>query len=146
MSTVTYPNNGTGFHHKNPADDTYLHFDSCSLQSAPRRGLRIEFSSRMNIDKHFRRAVTALREGRGGGAIKRRLKPLLGGIARTAVRQPVIRRCALELLSLAPGLKPRLRRLLHAGPEQTGSLSDISPEAQRIYRRLQRQQATRKAD
>jgi hypothetical protein len=100
----------------------------------------------MNFASSTRRAAVAIKEGRGSSAIKRRIKPALGRLARAVARQPVLRRCAVLFLGLAPGLKPRLRHLMHSGPAAITSIPEISPAARRIYRRLKRQQDVRKAD
>jgi hypothetical protein len=100
----------------------------------------------MSFASSLRRAAVAIKEGRGSSAIKRRIKPALGRLARAVARQPVLRRCAMLILGLAPGLKTRLRHLRHSAPSAITSMPEISPAAQRIYRRLKRQQDLREAD
>jgi hypothetical protein len=75
------------------------------------------------------RAKAILSEGRLLSGIKRRVKPMLIAIGKSALRRPWIKRSVLSVLNLSPHLKNRLYRLVW---------KDISlaPRAMRIYTAL----------
>jgi len=78
-------------------------------------------------------------------ALVGQVKRILGGTARLAARQPLLRRGAKRLLQAVPALQPRVARLVGASSLRLTSASDLSTSAQRVHRRLRRQQACRKA-
>lgn len=61
-------------------------------------------------------------------------------VLRVAARQPLIRSAALRILRLAPGLAPRLRRLVapQAAPPVVLPLRELSPRAAAILADMQK--------
>jgi hypothetical protein len=75
------------------------------------------------------RAKAALTEGRGFSGVKRRLKPLVVSMGKSALRRPWIKRSALAVLNRMPRLKTRLYRIVWKD-------ITLSPRAMRIYTTL----------
>ena len=77
----------------------------------------------------LKRARAVLSEGRLLSSIKRRLKPLLIAMGKSALRRPWIKRNVLALLNRSPQLKNRLYRLVWKDIA-------LAPRAMRIYTAL----------
>jgi hypothetical protein len=75
------------------------------------------------------RAKAALSEGRLFSGLKRRLKPIVVAIGKSALRRPWIKRSVLAVLNRSPELKNRLYRLVWKDIA-------LSPRAMRIYTAL----------
>lgn len=90
----------------------------------------------------LRRLRAAAREGRLANAAKNRLKPLIKRAGYAAMRQPHLKRYALAVLDRMPGLKERLRNILHASAATashgTRKPDSLSPRAARMYSELKK--------
>lgn len=75
------------------------------------------------------RAKAVLSEGRLLSGIKRRAKPMLIAMGKSALRRPWIKRSVLAVLNLSPHLKNRLYRLVWKDVS-------LAPRAMRIYTAL----------
>ena len=75
------------------------------------------------------RAKAVLSEGRLLSGIKRRVKPMLIAMGKSALRRPWIKRSVLALLNRSPQLKNRLYRLVWKEIA-------LAPRAMRIYTAL----------
>ena len=99
-----------------------------------------------------RRLRAARREGRLGGAVKRRAAGPLLSVMRRLLRYPRVKRSALALLKHFPGLHARLYRLLRRGsgvPQQPaaapqGVQGALSARTRRAYEELKRAIEARK--
>lgn len=79
---------------------------------------------------HFsKRAKAAVLEGRLISGLKRRLKPIVVAIGKSALRRPWIKRSVLAVLNTSPELKNRLYRLVWKDIA-------LAPRAMRIYTAL----------
>ena len=76
-----------------------------------------------------KRAKAAILEGRFFSAIKRRLKPFVVAMGKSALRRPWIKRSVLAVLNRSPELKTRLYRVVWKD-------ITLSPRAMRIYTAL----------
>lgn len=74
----------------------------------------------------FNRVKAAMTEGRLLSSMKRRLKPMVVALGKSALRRPWIKRSVLAVLNLSPELKNRLYRLVWKDIA-------LSPRAMRIY-------------
>ena len=101
-----------------------------------------------------RRLRSAQREGRLGGAVRRRLAGAVRRAALAVLRRPRLKRHARSVLALFPGLQRRLHRLvhrpkapvrqeavLHEAPPLT--LDDLPPRAAQAYHALKQAQQAR---
>jgi hypothetical protein len=77
----------------------------------------------------LKRAKAAVAEGRLFSGFKRRLKPIVVAIGKSALRRPWIKRSVLAVLNSSPELKNRLYRLVWKDIA-------LSPRAMRIYTTL----------
>lgn len=77
----------------------------------------------------LKRAKAAALEGRLFSGIKRRLKPIVVAMGKSALRRPWIKRSVLAVLNRSPELKNRLYRLVWKDIA-------LSPRAMRIYTAL----------
>lgn len=75
------------------------------------------------------RLVNAVKDGRLLSGVKRRLKPLVVAVGKSALRRPWIKRSVLAVLNRSPELKNRLYRLVWKDIA-------LSPRAMRIYTAL----------
>ena len=75
------------------------------------------------------RLVNAVKDGRLLSGVKRRLKPLVVAVGKSALRRPWIKRSVLAVLNRSPELKNRLYRLVWKDIA-------LSPRAMRIYTSL----------
>ena len=75
------------------------------------------------------RLVNAVKDGRLLSGVKRRLKPLVVAVGKSALRRPWIKRSVLAILNRSPELKNRLYRLVWKDIA-------LSPRAMRIYTAL----------
>jgi hypothetical protein len=75
------------------------------------------------------RAKAVIVEGRLISGIKRRLKPFVIALGKSALRRPWIKRTVLAVLNRSPQLKNRLYRLVWKD-------ISLSPRAMRIYTAL----------
>ena len=75
------------------------------------------------------RLVNAVKDGRLLSGVKRRLKPLVVAVGKSALRRPWIKRSVLAVLNRSPELKNRLYRLVWKDVA-------LSPRAMRIYTAL----------
>ena len=75
------------------------------------------------------RAKNALTEGRLFSGVKRRLKPMVVAVGKSALRRPWIKRSVLAVLNRSPELKNRLYRLVWKDIA-------LAPRAMRIYTTL----------
>jgi hypothetical protein len=83
-----------------------------------------------HVQRSFsKRAKAAISEGRVFFGIKRRLKPFVVAIGKSALRRPWIKRSVLAILNSSPELKNRLYRLVWKD-------ISLSPRAMRIYTAL----------
>ncbi|NHZ96578.1 class I SAM-dependent methyltransferase [Massilia sp. CCM 8734] len=100
------------------------------------------------------RLRNAVRDGRIGPGIKRRVTPPLLSLMRALLRRPRAKRTALAVLRRFPGLHARLYGVLRRGnnppppppapfPPST-SVLDLTPRAQRIYQELKQAIDSRK--
>lgn len=101
-----------------------------------------------------RRLSSAYREGRLSSGARRRVKTGVRGAALFVLRRPRVKRAALRLLNLVPGLRRRLHRLVHrpdpaavhAAPPPdplAATTADLPPRAARAYEALLRAQEAR---
>ncbi|NHZ60823.1 class I SAM-dependent methyltransferase [Massilia genomosp. 1] len=106
------------------------------------------------VTGYARRLRNAVREGRIGPGIKRRVTPPLLALMRALLRRPRAKRTALAVLRRFPGLHARLYGVLRRGnnppppppapfPPST-SVLDLTPRAQRIYQELKQAIDSRK--
>jgi hypothetical protein len=77
----------------------------------------------------LKRTKAVLSEGRVFSGIKRRLKPMLIAVGKSALRRPWIKRSVLAVLNSSPQLKNRLYRLVWKDVA-------LAPRAMRIYTAL----------
>ena len=77
----------------------------------------------------LKRAKTAIAEGRLFSGVKRRLKPTIVAVGKSALRRPWIKRSVLAVLNSSPELKNRLYRLVWKDIA-------LSPRSMRIYTAL----------
>lgn len=77
----------------------------------------------------LQRAKAAVIDGRIISILKRRLKPLIISVGKSALRRPWIKRSVLAALNLSPELKNRLYRLVWKDIA-------LAPRAMRIYTAL----------
>jgi hypothetical protein len=77
----------------------------------------------------LKRATAAVIEGRLFSGFKRRLKPVVVAIGKSALRRPWIKRSVLAVLNSSPELKNRLYRLVWKDIA-------LAPRAMRIYTAL----------
>lgn len=77
----------------------------------------------------MQRAKAAVFEGRVFSGVKRRLKPMVVAVGKSALRRPWIKRSVLAVLNRSPELKNRLYRLVWKDVA-------LSPRAMRIYTAL----------
>jgi hypothetical protein len=77
----------------------------------------------------LRRVKAVLAEGRVFSGVKRRLKPMVVAVGKSALRRPWIKRSVLAVLNRSPELKNRLYRLVWKDIA-------LSPRAMRIYTAL----------
>jgi hypothetical protein len=77
----------------------------------------------------LKRAKAVVLEGRLTSGLKRRLKPVVVSIGKSALRRPWIKRSVLAVLNSSPDLKNRLYRLVWKDIA-------LSPRAMRIYTTL----------
>lgn len=75
------------------------------------------------------RLYRVVRHGRLLGAVKRRLKPMVIRLGKSAMKRPFFKQLVLKGLNHAPGLKVRLHRILW-------SEVNLSPRSLRIYTEL----------
>jgi hypothetical protein len=75
------------------------------------------------------RAKAAIAEGRIFSGVKRRLKPFVVSLGKSALRRPWIKRSVLAVLNRSPKLKTRLYRVVWKD-------ITLSPRAMRIYTTL----------
>lgn len=75
------------------------------------------------------RLYRVVRYGRLLGTVKRRLKPLVIRMGKSAMKRPLFKQLVLKGLNHAPGLKVRLHRILW-------SEVNLSPRSLRIYTEL----------
>jgi hypothetical protein len=75
------------------------------------------------------RFVNALKNGRLLSGVKRRLRPVIVAMGKSALRRPWIKRTVLAVLNRSPELKNRLYRLVWKDIA-------LSPRAMRIYTAL----------
>lgn len=90
-----------------------------------------------------RRLLSALREGRLGSGIKRRIKAVLRRCALAVMRRPTLKRGLLAILDLAPPLRRRLSAMLapppaapQGGAMSAEALSTMSPATRAVYQAL----------
>jgi hypothetical protein len=76
-----------------------------------------------------KRVKAAILEGRIFSGVKRRLKPFVVAVGKSALRRPWIKRSVLAVLNLSPELKTRLYRIVWKD-------ITLSPRAMRIYTTL----------
>jgi hypothetical protein len=76
-----------------------------------------------------KRAKAILLEGRLTSGLKRRLKPVMVAVGKSALRRPWIKRSVLAVLNTSPELKNRLYRLVWKD-------ITLAPRAMRIYTAL----------
>jgi hypothetical protein len=77
----------------------------------------------------LKRAKTVIAEGRLFSGVKRRIKPIIVAIGKSALRRPWIKRSVLAVLNSSPELKNRLYRLVWKDIA-------LSPRSMRIYTAL----------
>jgi hypothetical protein len=77
----------------------------------------------------LRRVKAVLTEGRVFSGVKRRLKPVVVAVGKSALRRPWIKRSVLAVLNRSPKLKTRLYRIVWKD-------ITLSPRAMRIYTTL----------
>jgi hypothetical protein len=86
----------------------------------------------MKMPSHLslsKRAKAAIAEGRIFSGVKRRLKPFVVSLGKSALRRPWIKRSVLAVLNRSPKLKTRLYRVVWKD-------ITLSPRAMRIYTTL----------
>jgi hypothetical protein len=76
-----------------------------------------------------KRAKAVVLEGRIFSGVKRRLKPMIVSLGKSALRRPWIKRSVLAVLNRSPELKTRLYRIVWKD-------ITLSPRAMRIYTTL----------